>query len=248
MASALDLDLYIAYLASVKPSRKQAMPGPNTPAVNPLPPMVILLFLGIVLLEAYIAGAEANLWGSFDARISLIRKFSFLPNEFQSSASTAVWVPELFWRMLTYPFVHGSFMQSIFASVFFLALGKFVGEVLGGFAVLAIFIIASVSAALAYAFFTSSNFPLFGGFPPAYGLIGAFTFVLFSRAQGILTQQLMAFRLLGILMVINIAFAMMQSGPPLWVAELFGAISGFISAMIIHPGGVKIIINKIRRT
>ena len=38
-----------------------------TPAVNPLPPAVIVLFLAVVLGEAYIAGAEAQLWGKFDA-------------------------------------------------------------------------------------------------------------------------------------------------------------------------------------
>ena len=209
---------------------------------------MIVLFLIIVIGEAYIAGAEARLWGSFDARIALMRQFAFMPEGFGRAMSAGLWISELFWRMLTYPFVHGSLMQGVFASVFILAMGKFVGEVLGNIAVVAIFFASAIFAALGFAMFTSSGFPLFGGFPAAYGLIGAFTFVLFSRSQGILTQQLMAFRLLGILMVINIAFAMMQSGPPLWVAELFGAISGFISAMIIHPGGVKIIINKIRRT
>ena len=95
--------------------------------------------------------------------------------------------------------------------------------------------------------FTSSGFPLFGGFPAAYGLIGAFTFVLFSRSEGLLSQQLMAFRLLGILMLINIGFSLLQNGPPIWVAELCGAVTGFISAAIIHPGGVRVIVNKFRQ-
>ena len=224
------------------------MPDTPAPAVNPLPPAVIVLFLIIVIGEIYVAGAEANLWDSFDARINLIRQFAFMPEGFGRALSGGLWVPELFWRMMTYPFIHGSLMQGIFASVFILAMGKFVGEVLGNIAVIAIFSSSAIFAALGFALFTSSSFPLFGGFPAAYGLIGAFTFVLFSRIEGLLSQQLIAFRLLGVLMLINISFSLLQDGPPLWVAELCGAVTGFISAAIIHPGGVPFIINKFRRS
>jgi membrane associated rhomboid family serine protease len=184
------------------------------PAVNPLPPAVIVLFLAVVIGEAYIAGAEAQLWGQFDARVGLIRQFAFFPEGFERALAAGIWQPELFWRMLTYPFVHAAIMQSILASVLILALGKFVGEILGNTAVFAIFGISSVCAALGYAQFTSSTYPLFGGYPPAYGLIGGFSFVLFSRAEGLLSHQLRAFRMLGLLMAINISFSLFSSGPP----------------------------------
>ena len=224
------------------------MPDTPTPAVKPLPPAVIILFLLIILGEIYVAGAEASLWGSIDARINLIRQFAFMPEGFGRALSSGLLVPELFWRMITYPFLHGSLIQGIFASVFILAMGKFVGEVLGNVAVIAIFFASAIFAALGFALFTSSNFPLFGGFPAAYGLIGAFTFVLFSRTEGKLNQQLMAFRLLGILMLINIGFSLLQNGPPVWVAELSGALTGFVSATIIHPGGIRFLLNKFRRS
>ena len=224
------------------------MPDTPTPAVNPLPPAVIILFLIIVGGEIYVAGAEASLWGNFDARINLIREFAFMPEDFGRAFSSGLLVPELFWRMITYPFLHGSLIQGIFASVFILAMGKFVGEVLGNIAVIAIFFASAIFAALGFALFTSSSFPLFGGFPAAYGLIGAFTFVLFSHTDGLLRQQLMAFRLLGILMLINIGFSLFQNGPPLWIAELSGAVTGFVSAAIIHPGGIRFMINKFRRS
>ena len=66
------------------------------PAVNPLPPAVIVLFLTVVLCEAYIAGAEAQLWGQFDARLGLIRQFAFLPEGFERALSAGIWQPELF--------------------------------------------------------------------------------------------------------------------------------------------------------
>ena len=222
------------------------MPDPIAPAVNQLPAAVIILVLIVVLGECYIAGSEANLWGGSDARVFLIRRVAFLPEVFQRSLTAGIWVPELFVRLITYPFVHGSLMQAIFASVFTLAMGKFVGEVLGNFAIILIFFNSAIFAALGYAFFTDDTFPLFGGFPAAYGLIGAFTFVLFSRTVGILSQQFLAFRLLAILMIINITFALFQNGPALWVAELSAAITGFASAAIIHPNGLRFIINKFR--
>ena len=58
----------------------------------------------------------------------------------------------------------------------------------------------------------------------------------------------MAFRLLGILMLINIGFSLLQNGPPVWVAELSGALTGFVSATIIHPGGIRFLLNKFRRS
>ncbi|MDB2516919.1 rhomboid family intramembrane serine protease, partial [Planktomarina temperata] len=114
-------------------------------------------------------------------------------------------------------------------------------------AVFAIFGISSVCAALGYAQFTSSTYPLFGGHPPAYGLIGGFSFVLFSRAEGLLSHQLRAFRMLGLLMAINISFSLFSSGPPLWVAELCAAVAGFISAALIQPGGLASLVAKFRR-
>ncbi len=47
-------------------------------------------------------------------------------------------------RFVTYAFVHGSFTHAIFAGVLLLALGKFVGEVLGEVAVLVVFLVATV--------------------------------------------------------------------------------------------------------
>ena len=76
---------------------------------------------------------------------------------------------------------------------------------------------------------------------------GGFSFVLFSRAEGLLSHQLRAFRMLGILMAINISFSFFSSGPPLWVAELCAAAAGFISAALIQPGGLANLVAKFRR-
>lgn len=218
------------------------------PAVNTLPPAVILLFLPIVVIEGYVAGAEANLWGSFDARVSLIRSFAFLPDGFRKVIDAGLWLPEVYWRALTYPFFHFSFMQSLFGAVFILAVGKFVGEVLGNLAVVIIFFASAILGALCFTYLVGSTFPLAGSFPAAYGLIGGLTFILFSRAEKMLAQQVMAFRLIGILMVLNIGFGLFEGGPPVWVAELIGAMVGFIVAALLRPQGVRNFLEKLRRS
>ncbi|MDT2018827.1 MAG: rhomboid family intramembrane serine protease, partial [Planktomarina sp.] len=156
------------------------MSDPTKPVINHLPAPVIVLVLILTLGEFYITGAEARFWGSSESRIALIRQVAFLPEIFQRSLLAGIWVPELFLRLITYPFVHGSLLQAVFAGVLTLALGKFLAEVLGSFAVILIFFGSSMFAALGYSFFTNDSFPLFGSFPAAYGLIGAFTFVLFG--------------------------------------------------------------------
>ena len=128
-------------------------------------------------------------------------------------------------------------------------MGKFVGEVLGNIAVIAIFSSSAIFAALGFALFTSSSFPLVRRLSSRLRTDWRlYLCVVQPHQKGLLSQQLMAFRLLGILMLINISFSLLQDGPPLWVAELCGAVTGFISAAIIHPGGVRFIINKFRRS
>ncbi|MGB0798424.1 MAG: rhomboid family intramembrane serine protease [Planktomarina sp.] len=216
------------------------------PAVNPIPTCVILLFLPIVAVEIYVFGAEARLWGAFDARIAIIREFAFAPDGFRRTFAAGAWVPEVYWRMFTAPFVHWSLMQAMFASVFVLALGKFVAEAMGNIAVALVFFVSNIIGLLAFTALTSSTFPLAGAYPAAYGLIGAFTFVLFSRAQGMVRQQVAAFRLVGILMLINIGMSLVGGGPPVWLAELVGAMTGFIAAACLRAGGMKYILAKIR--
>ena len=107
------------------------MSDPTKPVINHLPAPVIVLVLILTLGEFYITGAEARFWGSSESRIALIRQVAFLPEIFQRSLLAGIWVPELFLRLITYPFVHGSLLQAVFAGVLTLALGKFLAEVLG---------------------------------------------------------------------------------------------------------------------
>lgn len=219
----------------------------KTPAVNQLPVSVILLFLPIVLVEAYFAGAQAGLWGGLNTRLLALQQFIVIPEIVDLSIQAGRWSWDWMLTFVTYPFFSASILQATFGAVFVLAIGKFVGEAMGDFAVFTIFFAATIVGATAYVLFTSADYPLFGAFPAAYGLIGGFTYVQFALAGNVKEQQIKAFQLIGVLMLINLAFSLVTGGPPTWVAELVGAITGFLTAAALRPGGLPQLLETLRR-
>ena len=121
--------------------------GYDPSPVNPLPPVVLVLFLVIFGIEAVVTAAEGGWIGGPEAvgwRLALIRDYGFSPEIFAWMWETSQFPSEHLLRFLTYPFLHLSFVPMIIGSVIFLAMGKLVGEVIGHFAVFAIFFGASV--------------------------------------------------------------------------------------------------------
>ena len=84
---------------------------------------------------------------------------------------------------MTYPFVHGSFTHALFVVVMLLALGKMVGEVFRWWAVLLVFFgSADRRGRWPMRLVPGLRTPLIGAYPAVYGLIGAFTFLLWVQA------------------------------------------------------------------
>jgi rhomboid protease GluP len=73
-------------------------------------------------------------------------------------------------------------VHAAFVVVFILAIGKMVAEVFSPIAFVAIFWVSAIFGALAYVVLLDSPFPLIGGYPGVYGLIGAFTFLMWVDA------------------------------------------------------------------
>lgn len=211
----------------------------NNPVVNTLPASVICLFLVIVGVEGFFAGAEANLWSRPTVRFDALQVFAFSPDGLEWLIQNPRWQPDILWRFFTYPFVHGAFLQAMIASVFLLALGKFVGEVLGNLATLLIFFLSAIGGVIFYTLILNENFPIFGGFPPAYGLIGAYCYVRMVVALSRGESPIAAFRILIFLVLIQVGFATWNSGPATWLADLGGAITGFVAAIVLQPGGLR---------
>lgn len=223
------------------------MQNPNAPIVNTLPATVILVFLPMVLIEGYFAGVEAGLFGSKGVRVFWVQEYGYWPAVTERAAQTGAWGMDVLIRFFSFNFINIDFLGTIFSGVMTLALGKFVADSLGEMAFVAIFFLSAIFGALIYTFLSAETFPLVGAFPAAFGLIGAFSFVLFTRAGGMLTHQLRAFQLLGVLMVLNWIFTLFFGAANTWIAELAAALFGFATAALLRPGGVQILLNKIRR-
>ncbi|MEZ5769834.1 MAG: hypothetical protein R3D80_20935 [Paracoccaceae bacterium] len=105
---------------------------------------------------------------------------------------------------------------------------------------------ASVVGALAYWLAWDTAVVLFGGYPGAYGLVGAFTFVLWAGLAGNATG-LQAFTLIAFLAGIQLVFALIVGGGLDWVADLAGFGAGFGLAFLVSPGGRTAVMRRVRR-
>ena len=220
-------------------------PGP----INPLPPVVVALFLVIVGIEAafwlgskgMVGGPEAVGW-----RLGAIQKYAFSTDIFQWMMTNNRWPTEHLWRFVTYLFIHGNFTHTLFGAVLLLAMGKMVGEVFSQVATLVVFILSGGVGALGYALITGASMPLIGSYPGVYGLIGAFTFLMWVRLGVIGAPQARAFTLIGMLVAIQLVFGLLFGGTPSWVADVCGFIAGFLLSFLLVPGGWRRIRELIR--
>jgi len=222
---------------------------PHNGAVNPLPPVVAALFLVIMGIEiAFFLGTRGVVGGpaAVGWRLSAIQSYAFSGEIFDWMWDSGVWPVEHLIRFVSYPFVHVSFTHALFVGVFVLAMGKLVGEVFGSLAMLAIFLASAVGGALAYAVLLDDPVPLVGGFPAVYGLIGAFTFILWRRLGLVGANQSRAFSLIAILMGIQLLFGLIFGGSRDWVADLAGFGTGFALSFFLSPGGWARMRGKIR--
>ena len=218
--------------------------------VNPLPPVVVALFLMVMGIEAIFSLASRGLIGGAGGigwRLEALQTYAFSGPIFDWMWNNNQWPTEHLIRFVSYMFVHGSFMHALFVCVMLLALGKMVGEVFTGFATLAVFIVSGIFGALAYAVLLDDQAPLIGGFPGVYGLIGAFTYLLWLRLGQMGAQQVQAFTLIGFLMGIQLIFGLLFGVQNDWLADVVGFITGFALSFIVSPGGFTRLREKMRR-
>jgi membrane associated rhomboid family serine protease len=194
----------------------------NAPPLNPLPPIVWLLALPMIAMELVLNAGASGLVGGPGAigwRVQALQLFAFSPDNLRLMMDQHRYPIDGLWRMVSYPLVHYDVTQALFVVVLFLALGKFVAEVYRWWAVLLVFVAATIAGALAYAAVPLTQTALIGGYPPVYGMIGAYTFILWVRLAGS-GNQLQAFRLIGFLLAVQIVFSV---GTLLWYGAEAGA-------------------------
>ncbi len=223
---------------------------PNASPINALPPAVILLALPMVLVElAFSAGAQGFIGGAEGVgwRIAALERYAFFGPLFDLMLENWVWPLEHVIRLLTYPFVHLSFLHMIMALVFLLALGKLVGDVFGSVAVATIFFASAIFGAVVFALVTDDPTPLAGGYPAVYGLIGGYTFILWVRIGQTGGPQAQAFSLIAILMFIQLLFGLLFGAGLDWIADLAGFAAGFGTSILVSPGGWARMLARLRQ-
>lgn len=217
---------------------------------NPLSWVVWAIALPMALLEAMFSAAEAGLIGGPSAlgwRAEAQSQFGVFPDYWREQFQAGAFDIELMIRFFTYPFLHPSPTDAVFAVVILLAMGKFVGDVFRPMALAVIYFASGALGALVYASIPSIESPLFGAYPGDYGLIGAFTFLLWVRLAGTGLNQLRAFTMIGFLLAVQLLFGILFGGGPEWVADLSAFVAGFLLSFMAAPGGIARVLARIRQ-
>jgi membrane associated rhomboid family serine protease len=179
--------------------------------------------------------------------MAAIADFGFSPAVWERVTQAGDFSFAMLRRCVTYAFVHGSFTHAIFAAVLLLALGKFVGEGMGQGAVMAVFLAATVGGAVVFGLSVAGNLPLFGAYPGVYGLIGAYTYLLWLRIGRAGGPRVMAFRMIGVLMAVQLVFGVIFGAQPTWIADLAGFAVGGAVAILVAPGGWSAFVARVRQ-
>lgn len=220
---------------------------PQSP-LNPLPPVVWALVVPMILLEVIFQLSGQGLIGGADGigwRMQALERMVFIPEQFLWMVQTGQFPPRELARIVIYPFAHLSFMHAAFVVVFVLALGKFVGELFRPLALVGLFFGSSILAAIVYAAL-GQKVPLVGGYAGAFGLIGAFSFVLWVRLRQRGESGLQAFSLIGVMILVRLAFGIFGGVAPDWIADLAGFAAGFGLSFVLIPGGPKRLLTLLR--
>ncbi|WBU63667.1 rhomboid family intramembrane serine protease [Paracoccus aerodenitrificans] len=230
-------------------------PGYDESPINALPAVVWVLVLPMIAAEIVFGlGAIGMIGGAqgVGMRLNALQMTAYFPELPVRMWQLGVFDARQAARILSYPFVHGSVTHALFVIVFALALGKMVAEQFRPWAFLMLFFGASIGGAVAYTLFgflTGINLnPLIGGYPGVYGLIGAFTFLIWVRLGIENANRMKAFTLIGVLLVFQLVFGLISRYTDYgWVAEIAGFAIGFLLCFLLVPGGWRRALNAIRQ-
>lgn len=226
----------------------------NSSPINPLPMAVWLLTLPIILGElVFLLGKTGMIGGAqgIGLRLTAMQATWYTPEILQQIwlRGTVAW--DQLYRLISFSFVQTSLTHALFVVVFTLALGNMVAREFRPWAVVALYIGSAIGGALVYTLVVSLlpilPGPIVGGYPAVYGLVGAFTFLLWTRLAAVHENRFRAFTLIGILLVFQLVFGLVYGGVGYgWIAELAGFFAGFGLSFLLIDGGFARALRHIR--
>jgi membrane associated rhomboid family serine protease len=218
--------------------------------LNPLPWAVWLLILPVIAIEAVFLAGQIGLAGGPEAigwRLIAVQRHGFSSALMQHVLETRRFLPADLWRLGSYAFVHVAPIQALFVVVLIAALGRAVGQVFHGAAVLAVALAASVGGALVYGAIFPEPYWLAGGYPAVFGLVGAYTFMLWNDlAQGG-APRARAFGLVAVLLGLRVAVGLAIGTGHEWAADIAGFAIGFGLSFLVSPGGWRGTLDRLRQ-
>lgn len=223
---------------------------PNAPPLNPLPPVVWILALPLVAMELVLTLAERGLVGGAQGiswRLQAVERFGLFPELLKYQAANGGQPLDELHRLVSYVLVHGSFTHALFAVVMLLALGKMVAEVFRWWGVVVVFLGSAAVAAAAYGLLVPDRVQLIGSFPAVYGLIGAFTFLIWTNLARVGANKFRAFSLIGALLFVQLVFGLLFGAGWDWVADIAGFAAGFLLSFVVAPGGFRRVLDQMRQ-
>lgn len=217
---------------------------------NVLPPLVVALTLVILGIEAVFQLANYGIIGGprgVGWRIAAIEQYGFSPVVLDRVLVSGDYSFEMLRRFVTYTFINVQLTQVAFCSALILALGKFTSEYYGSVNVIILYFVTSIAGAVVFGLLVESRYPLVGSFTPTYGLIGAYTYALWLRLGAAGDKQILAFRLIGFLLLVQLIFGLVFGGNSQWISELAGFFAGFLLSIILAPGGWSSLLTRLRQ-
>lgn len=226
------------------------MDNHNVSPFHALPPVVVALAVVIFGLELMFQAATAGFLGGQGGvgwRLAAFQDYAVLDPVWSYMIENRLFPAEHLLRFVTYPLIHGGFVHAAFVVVFILALGKMVAEVYSALAFIAVFWVSAIAGGLGFVVFLNSDVPLIGGYPGVYGLIGAFTFLMWMRADAEGSGRLRAFGLIGALLAIQLLFALINGEFATVVSDFTGFVTGLALSFVVSPGGWRRMLARMRQ-
>lgn len=216
-------------------------PNHDASPVNSVPPLIVALVVVIGVIELAFQAGHAGLVGGAKAvgwRAEAQIGYGFAGLLLDRMWLTGAFDLDAIKRVATYSFIHISAMHAVFACVMLLAMGKFVGERVSSAALVVVLLTAMLAGAISYAIFTDTKVVLIGAYPMVYGLLGAFTCILFVAYEAAGENRIKAFQLIAFLLAFRLVFSLIGAEPGMdWIAELFAFAVCFVLSFALIPGG-----------
>ncbi|WP_296421166.1 rhomboid family intramembrane serine protease [Pseudooctadecabacter sp.] len=217
---------------------------------NTIPPVPLVLVLVMTAIEltlsaaanGYVGGAQGVGW-----RAQAFQEYAFAPAVLDQITTRGNYDINLFRRFVTYTFIHVNFTHALWGIVLLLALGKFVGEKFSALSFALLFTASTIGGALVYGLLSWQNAALVGAYPGVYGLIGAYTYIMWLALERLGDNQFKAFQLIGILLGLMLIYSMLFGSSPTWIAEVSGFVIGLAISPLLAPGGWQAFLTRMRQ-